>query len=293
MAAKDPAVKYSLGSVLNHVLLHQTVNGQEAIKQFEMAGDDPDVGHRLHRRRLEFRRSRVPVPRPAAARRAQAPLRRGRAGGVPVADARQIRLRLRRHRASDAARQDAHARLDLHSAGLPCRRPALSRHGADGVAHLRTRPDRGARLSAERPASTPACSSRAARASCRRRKRRTRCAAPSTRRCAASREGKAETILFNLSGHGHFDMARLYRLFRGQARRPELRRGRTRHGARRPAERRGVNLSCEAQASSALSCPRRRTIQYSLRLAVSPCRAQFRGRRTGSSAFADDDGKML
>ena len=36
-------VKYSLGSVLNHVLLHQTVNGQEAIKQFEMAGDDPDV----------------------------------------------------------------------------------------------------------------------------------------------------------------------------------------------------------------------------------------------------------
>ena len=39
MAAKDPAVKYSLGSVLNHVLLHQTVNGQEAIKQFEMAGD--------------------------------------------------------------------------------------------------------------------------------------------------------------------------------------------------------------------------------------------------------------
>ena len=43
MAAKDPAIKYSLGSVLNHVMLHQTVNGQEAIKQFEMAGDDPDI----------------------------------------------------------------------------------------------------------------------------------------------------------------------------------------------------------------------------------------------------------
>ena len=39
MAAKDPAVKYSLGSVLNHVLLHQTVIGQEAIEQMEMAGD--------------------------------------------------------------------------------------------------------------------------------------------------------------------------------------------------------------------------------------------------------------
>jgi len=43
VAAKDPAVKYSLGSVLNHVLLHQTIIGQEAIKQFEMAGDDPDI----------------------------------------------------------------------------------------------------------------------------------------------------------------------------------------------------------------------------------------------------------
>ena len=43
MAAKDPAVKYSLGSVLNHVLLHQTVIGQEAIAQLELAGAFPDV----------------------------------------------------------------------------------------------------------------------------------------------------------------------------------------------------------------------------------------------------------
>ncbi len=35
--------KYSLGSVLNHVLLHQTVVGLECKKQFEMAGDYPDV----------------------------------------------------------------------------------------------------------------------------------------------------------------------------------------------------------------------------------------------------------
>jgi tryptophan synthase beta chain len=35
--------KYSLGSVLNHVLLHQTVIGQEAIEQMGMAGDEPDV----------------------------------------------------------------------------------------------------------------------------------------------------------------------------------------------------------------------------------------------------------
>jgi tryptophan synthase beta chain len=43
VAAKDPNTKYALGSVLNHVLLHQTVIGLEAIEQMELAGDDPDV----------------------------------------------------------------------------------------------------------------------------------------------------------------------------------------------------------------------------------------------------------
>lgn len=38
-AAGDPNANYSLGSVLNHVLLHQTVIGQEAIKQLEMFGE--------------------------------------------------------------------------------------------------------------------------------------------------------------------------------------------------------------------------------------------------------------
>jgi tryptophan synthase beta chain len=35
--------KYSLGSVLNHVLMHQTVIGQEALEQLEMAGEYPDI----------------------------------------------------------------------------------------------------------------------------------------------------------------------------------------------------------------------------------------------------------
>ena len=43
MAAQRDDTKYALGSVLNHVLMHQTVVGQEAIKQLEMAGDYPDV----------------------------------------------------------------------------------------------------------------------------------------------------------------------------------------------------------------------------------------------------------
>ncbi|HEY5902364.1 MAG TPA: TrpB-like pyridoxal phosphate-dependent enzyme, partial [Anaerolineales bacterium] len=42
-ATSGGAKKYSLGSVLNHVLMHQTVIGQEAIKQMDMAGEYPDV----------------------------------------------------------------------------------------------------------------------------------------------------------------------------------------------------------------------------------------------------------
>jgi len=42
-AVGDDQTKYSLGSVLNHVLLHQTIIGQETIKQMEYAGDYPDV----------------------------------------------------------------------------------------------------------------------------------------------------------------------------------------------------------------------------------------------------------
>jgi tryptophan synthase beta chain len=43
VAAQNPDTNYSLGSVLNHVLLHQTVIGQEALAQMEMAGEEPDV----------------------------------------------------------------------------------------------------------------------------------------------------------------------------------------------------------------------------------------------------------
>ncbi len=42
-AATDEGTKYSLGSVLNHVLMHQTIIGLEAIKQMEKAGDFPDI----------------------------------------------------------------------------------------------------------------------------------------------------------------------------------------------------------------------------------------------------------
>ncbi len=43
MAAGNPDARYALGSVLNHVLMHQTVIGEEALLQFELAEDTPDV----------------------------------------------------------------------------------------------------------------------------------------------------------------------------------------------------------------------------------------------------------
>ncbi len=42
-AATREDTKYALGSVLNHVLLHQTVIGQEALEQMAMAGEAPDI----------------------------------------------------------------------------------------------------------------------------------------------------------------------------------------------------------------------------------------------------------
>lgn len=43
LARTTPNCKYTLGSVLSHVTLHQTVIGLEAEKQMEMAGEYPDV----------------------------------------------------------------------------------------------------------------------------------------------------------------------------------------------------------------------------------------------------------
>ena len=44
MALQHPEdIRYCLGSVLNHVILHQTVIGQEAVAQMELAGAEPDV----------------------------------------------------------------------------------------------------------------------------------------------------------------------------------------------------------------------------------------------------------
>ena len=103
---------YSLGSVLNHVLLHQTVIGLEAKEQLALAGETlPDVviapcggGSNLGGLSLPVRRGR------------ERAARRGRAVVVPHAHRGSLRVRLRRHRRHDAAAADVHARPRLHAA---------------------------------------------------------------------------------------------------------------------------------------------------------------------------------
>jgi len=43
VAAQDPEARYALGSVLNHVLMHQTIIGEEALKQLAKTDDTPDL----------------------------------------------------------------------------------------------------------------------------------------------------------------------------------------------------------------------------------------------------------
>lgn len=43
MAVADPNTRYALGSVLNHVLMHQTIIGEEALLQLEKIGETPDL----------------------------------------------------------------------------------------------------------------------------------------------------------------------------------------------------------------------------------------------------------
>ena len=92
----------------------------------------PGRRHRLCGRRLQLRRHRLSVHRQEAARQTKPAGHRSRAGGVPVPDPGQIRIRFRRHRASHSAGQDAYAGVRVHPARLPRGWAALSRDGAAG-----------------------------------------------------------------------------------------------------------------------------------------------------------------
>ena len=207
VAAKADDTNYSLGSVLNHVCLHQTVIGQEALAQLEMAGEYPEVVVGCVGGGSNFAGHRLPDDPPAPARGPRDALRGRRAGRLPNADPRRVPLRLRRHRRADAADADVHARPRLRAAAGARGRPALSRRRAEPLRAGQGGRRRGARRSPRRRPSTPRCALPKRRGSSRRPSRRTRCGSSSTRREAAKEAGEERVILVNLCGHGHFDMA--------------------------------------------------------------------------------------
>ena len=177
-----PGTKYSLGSVFDFVLLHQTVIGQETILQMELAGEEPDVIIGCAGGGSNFAGPVVPVARPVVPRRSQVPGHRGRAGGGPEPDPRRLHVRLRRHRPDDAAGQDAHPRPRLHPGADPRRWAALPRHGSARVAAQGARLHRGPKRPPAGELRVRRSASPGPRASCPRRSRPTRSRSRSTRR---------------------------------------------------------------------------------------------------------------
>ncbi len=214
-AAKDPAVKYSLGSVLNHVLLHQTVNGQEAIKQFEMAGDDPDiiigcVGGGSNFAGLAFpflgmqlrggRKRRFIAAEPEAC----PTLTRGKYA-YDFGDTAHLTPLVKMHTLGSAFIPPAFHAGGLRYHGMA---PMISHIYDLGLIEARaykqkTCFDAGVKF-ARCEGIVPAPEATHA----------VRCAIDEALRC--KKEGKAETILFNLSGHGHFDMGAYIAYFDGK-----------------------------------------------------------------------------
>ena len=205
LAMQTPGCKYVLGSVLNHVALHQTVIGLEAEKQMEMAGEYPDVviacfggGSNfsglsfpfLRHKLTEGRTLRVVAAEPASCPK----LTRGRfqydfgdeAGHTPL-----IPMYTLGHTFAPA---NIHAGgLRYHGAGA-----IVSQLKKDGLMDAVDIPQLetfdAARLFAETEGIIPAPESAHA------------IAATIREAKEAREEGKARTILFNLSGHGLIDM---------------------------------------------------------------------------------------
>ena len=206
VAAQRDDTKYALGSVLNHVLLHQTVIGIEAMQQMEMAGDYPDMVIGCTGGGSNFAGLAFPFLG-----------KQLREGGnmqfiaVEPSACPTLTKGLFAYDFGDTAHltplcQDVHAGLQLRPAGLPRRRAALPRHGARRSATWPSSAISPRAPTTSWSASPPASSSPRPRASSRPPSPTTRCARAIDEAEKCRETGEAKTILFNLSGHGHFDM---------------------------------------------------------------------------------------
>jgi tryptophan synthase beta chain len=214
IAAQDPYTKYSLGSVLNHVILHQTIIGQESKLQIEKAGDYPDVvigcfggGSNFCGISLPFLRENLvnnKKTRLVAVEPASCPkLTKGKfmydfgdsAGMTPLLPMFTL--------GHDFIPEKIHAGgLRYHGAGV-----IVSQLLKDNLIEAKSKMQRecfeGAVLFARSEGILPAPESSYAIAG----------ALDEARR--ADIEGVSKTILFNLSGHGHFDISAYEKYFEG------------------------------------------------------------------------------
>ena len=207
--------RYGLGSVLNHVLMHQSVIGEEALKQMDKAGEYPDVvigcvgggsnfagiAYPFLRENLKNgQRTRLLAVEPTAV----PSLTKG-SYAFDYGDTAKMAPVVKMHTLGPRFRTAHH----------PRRRSALSRYGAQPVGFLRCRPDRRG----FRPPASHLRSSHAIHPN-----RRHPCPAPESAHAIraaidealdAKEKGEKRVILFNLSGHGHFDMASYQQYLKG------------------------------------------------------------------------------
>ena len=206
-AATRDDTKYSLGSVLNHVLMHQTVIGLETKKQLEKADDDADIAHRAAS---------------AAARTSRAS--RSRSRGKLTGKNKKRRIIAVEPSACPSLTKGKYVYDFGDTVGLT---PLVKMHtlghtfvprrcmpaGSAITAWRRSSASSTTRASSRRarcrrsPRSRPRSSSRARRASSPLPRRRMPFAAPSTKRCSARRKARGRPIVFNLSGHGFLDLS--------------------------------------------------------------------------------------
>ncbi|MDA8218833.1 MAG: TrpB-like pyridoxal phosphate-dependent enzyme [Dehalococcoidales bacterium] len=215
VAAKDPGTKYSLGSVLNHVLLHQTVVGEEALKQMDMAGDYPDVvigcvggGSNFAGLAFPFIRERLAKKldtRFVAVEPTACPTLTKGPYVYDFGDTSGLTPLVKMFTLGHAFVPEG-----IHAGGLRYHGMAplislLHKVGImDAIALPQTRVFEAAVQFARTEGIIPAPETAHA----------VRAAIDEALRC--KEEGKAETILFNFSGHGHFDLAAYDNYLAGQ-----------------------------------------------------------------------------
>ena len=186
-ALKHPGTRYALGSVLNHVLLHQTIIGEEALLQLAKVGETPDVLVGCTGGGSNFGGLAFPFLREKLAGRMNPVIRCVEPTACPTLTRGQYRYDFGDTEGLTPLMKMHTLGARLHPRADPRRGPALPRHGAAGLARLPAGPGRGDRDPADRVLRAARSSSRAPRASCRRRSRRTRSPPPCARPLPAAR----------------------------------------------------------------------------------------------------------